>query len=60
MGIRHENWIDDTIWEFGRFGFWLVHLIGFGALFCMGMRFAVRRAPVPIVLYRMLRSVLKH
>ena len=60
MGIKNENWVDDTVWEFGRLGFWLVHLIGIGMLFFMGMRFAVRKAPIPIILYRMLRTMLQH
>lgn len=58
MGIRQKNWVDDTMWEFGRPAFWLIHALGAGTLFFLGMRYAMRRVPVPIVMYRMLRSVL--
>jgi hypothetical protein len=59
MGIRHGNWIDDTVWEFGRPAFWAVHLVGAVVLFFLGMRFAVRRVPAPIMMYRMLRLLLR-
>ncbi|MDF2500682.1 MAG: hypothetical protein K0Q77_1396 [Anaerosporomusa subterranea] len=60
MGIRHGNLLDGTMWEFGRPAFWAVHLAGAAVLFFLGMRFAVRRVPVPIMLFSMLRSLLRH
>jgi len=59
MGNRNENFIDDTTFEFPRAGFWAVHAIGAAALFLAGMRFAVRRAPLPIVAYRAMRSLMR-
>jgi hypothetical protein len=59
VGQYHENWIDDTMLEFPRTGFWLVHVIGAVMVFFLGMRFAMRRAPLSIMAYRFLR-MLKH
>ncbi len=59
MGHNHENWVDDTTLEFPRTGFWLLHVIGAVAVFMLGMRFAVHRAPVSIMAYRLLR-MLRH
>lgn len=59
MGHHNENWIDDTTLEFPRAGFWLVHTLGAAAVFMLGMRFAVRRAPLSIMAYRFLR-MLRH
>lgn len=52
----HRRNMDDLL-EFPHSGFWLVHIIGILAFFVMGMRFAVRRAPFPIVLYRFFRMI---
>ncbi|EGO65916.1 hypothetical protein [Acetonema longum] len=57
MGIENENIIDDTALEFPRAGFWAVHLIGGSLLFFLGMRYAVKRVPMPIIAYRLLRSL---
>lgn len=55
MGQYHENFIDDTTLEFPRTGFWFLHILGGALIFFMGMRFAVRRAPLSIMAYRFLR-----
>lgn len=57
MSGYHRNWIDDTTFEFPRAGFWMVH--GFGGLFLLllGMRLAVRRAPIPIIAYRLFKML---
>jgi hypothetical protein len=47
----------DNSLEFPHGGFWFVHIIGIFALFIMGMRFAVRRAPIPIMLFRFFRML---
>ncbi|VBB08701.1 Hypothetical protein LUCI_3979 [Lucifera butyrica] len=60
MGRRRQNFIDDSIMEFPRGGFWAIHFIGAVLLFFMGMRFAVRRAPFPMVAYRFLRMLTHH
>ena len=57
MGQYHENWVDDTTLEFPRPGFWLVHLLGTALIFTLGMRFAVRRAPLSIMAYRFMRML---
>ena len=58
LGCRHENWLDDTTMEFPRFGFWIIHLVGFIILFVMGMRFALRRVPFPFKVYRLLNKII--
>lgn len=58
MGRRHENWIDDTALEFPRTCFWVIHVVGSLIIFILGMRFAIHRAPVPMVAYRLLRRLM--
>lgn len=58
MGVHHGNWIDDTTFEFPRGGFWLVHGIGAATLFLLGMRFAVRRVPLSVTTYRLVRLLM--
>lgn len=58
MGCRHDNWIDDTTMEFPRLGFWIIHVISSILLFGLGMRFALRRAPIPFVVFRLLRRMM--
>lgn len=57
MGYRKKNWIDDTGFEFPRTGFWIIHVAGSLLLFLMGMRFAARRAPLPVILFRLLKTL---
>ena len=52
---RCRHWMDGTALEFPRAGFWLVHIVGAFALFFLGMRFAVRRAPMSLIAYRVLK-----
>jgi len=49
--------VDDTAIEFPRAGFWLIHAVGAALVFFWGVRFAVRRAPLPIMVYRFLRRL---
>lgn len=58
LGCRHENWLDNTTMEFPRLGFWVVHAISIFVVFVLGMRYAVRRAPLPFVAYRLLRRMM--
>ncbi|AIF51044.1 hypothetical protein UFO1_1493 [Pelosinus sp. UFO1] len=58
LGRQHENWIDDTVLEFPRTMFWMIHVIGTVIIFILGMRFAFNRAPVPMVAYRLLRRLM--
>lgn len=58
LGRQNDNWIDDTVLEFPRTWFWITHVIGALAIFILGMRFAIQRAPIPMVAYRLLRRVL--
>lgn len=58
LGCRHGNWLDDTTMEFPQSGFWIIHVISGIALFALGMRFAIRRAPLPFVAYRMLSRMI--
>lgn len=55
MSCHHHNIFDDTTFEFPRTGFWLVHIFGACFLLLLGMRLAVRRAPLPIIAYRLFR-----
>lgn len=57
MSCRHNNLIDDTTFEFPRTGFWIVHIMGSLFLVLLGMRLAVRRAPLPIIAYRILKML---
>ncbi|SDE18678.1 hypothetical protein [Sporomusa acidovorans] len=57
MSCQHNNLIDDTTLEFPRTGFWIVHVIGAFFLVLLGMRLAVRRAPLPIIAYRLLKML---
>ena len=59
VSYRHRNWLDDTTMEFPRFGFWIIHIISCIVLFVLGMRFALRRAPLPFVAYRLLRRIMR-
>lgn len=58
MKFHRDNWIDDTVLEFPQMGFWALHMISAVLIFALGMRFAVRRAPLPIIGYRFLRMLL--
>ena len=58
LGCQHENWFDDTTIEFPRYGFWIIHVISCIVIFAMGMRFALRRIPLPFVAYRLLRRMM--
>ena len=55
MSCHHNNLIDDTTFEFPRTGFWIVHILGGLFLVLLGMRMAVRRAPIPIIAYRLFK-----
>jgi hypothetical protein len=57
VGHYRANCIDDTPVEFPRPGFWLVHILGTALIFMLGMRFAVRRAPLSIMAYRVMRML---
>ncbi|MBP2649756.1 MAG: hypothetical protein H6Q74_581 [Firmicutes bacterium] len=57
MGQYNENWVDGTTLKFPRAGFWGVHLIGAVVIFLLGMRFSVRRAPFPIIAYKILKML---
>ncbi len=57
VGHHHDNWVDDTMLEFPRGGFWFIHVIGAVMVFFLGMRFAMRRAPLSIMAYRFLRML---
>lgn len=58
MGHYNENWVDDTTLEFPRTGFWFLHVLGAVAIFFLGMRFAVRRAPLSLMAFRFLRMLM--
>ncbi|WP_425057788.1 hypothetical protein SCACP_23280 [Sporomusa carbonis] len=57
MNWRHESILDGTTFEFPRTGFWIIHVFGGLFLMLLGMRTAVRRAPLPIVAYRLLKML---
>lgn len=57
MGYYNKNWIDDTTIEFPQWGFWLIHIIGVILIFTWGMRFAINRAPIPLMGYRLMRKL---
>ncbi|MBP2662443.1 MAG: hypothetical protein H6Q71_391 [Firmicutes bacterium] len=57
MNYYHRNVFDDTTLEFPRIGFWLVHVLGGMFLVLIGMRMAVRRAPIPLIAYRLFKML---
>jgi hypothetical protein len=59
LGYYKQNIVDDTTLEFGRAGFWVLHAVGTAALFLMGMRFAVKKAPAPVLAYHLLRRAMR-
>jgi len=58
LGCRNKKWFDDTTIESPQFCFWTVHVISAIVLFILGMRFAIRRAPIPFVAYRLLSRIM--
>jgi len=56
MSCHRNNMFDDTTFEFPRIGFWLIHVLGAFFLLLFGMRLAVRRMPLPIIAYRLLKA----
>jgi len=59
LGRQHKNSIDDTSLEFPRSLFWIIYVIGSMIIFVLGMRFAIQRAPVSMVDYRLLRRLME-
>ena len=59
LGRQHKSCIDDTVLAFPRSLFWLIHVIGPVIIFVLGMRFAIQRAPVSMVAYRLLRRLME-
>ncbi|MDD4600874.1 hypothetical protein SDC9_27518 [bioreactor metagenome] len=57
MGYYSKKLIDDTTMEFPRWGFWFVHVVGTILIFGLGMRFAIHRAPIPLLGYRLIRKL---
>lgn len=56
MGYYNDNLVDDTVLEFPKIGFWILHVLGTILLLWLGMCFAVRRVPLAIIAYRLLKS----
>ena len=57
MNCYHRNLFDDTTLEFPRTGFWLLHVLGGLFLVLIGMRLAIRRAPIPLIAYRLFKML---
>lgn len=57
MSCHHHNLIDDTTFEFPGTGFWIVHVLAGLFFISLGMRLAVRRAPIPIIAYRLFKML---
>ena len=57
MSCHHNNLIDNTTFEFPRTGFWIVHILGGLFLITLGMKLAVRRAPIPLLAYRIFKML---
>lgn len=58
LGCQQKNVFDDTALEFPQFSFWVLHFISSALLFCLGMRFALHNAPLPVLAYRLLRRMM--
>lgn len=56
---QNKNLFDNTVMEFPRTGFWIIHGVASLLVFVLGMRFAFRHAPLPFVAYRILRRVMR-
>jgi len=59
VGCQNENLFDNTVMEFPKAGFWIIHVVAPLLVFILGMRFAFRHAPLPFVSYRILRRVMR-
>ncbi len=57
MRCYHRNLINNTTLKFPHTGFWIVHILGSIFLVGLGLRLAVRRAPLPIIAYRLIKML---
>lgn len=59
MGCRRKKNIFSRNESVGA-GVWLLHILSAILVFIWGIRFAIRRAPLSIVGYRLFKMLLKH
>jgi len=58
LNCQKGNWLDDITLDCPRFGFWIIHVIGYVLLFSLALRFALRRVSLPLIAYRLLRGMI--
>ena len=58
LNCQNEDWLDDITLDFPRFGFWIIHVIGYVLLFSLALRFALRRVSLPLIAYRLFRGMI--
>jgi len=46
-----------TALKFPRTAFWIVHIFGSLFLVSLGLRLALRKAPIPIIAYRLIKML---
>lgn len=56
MRCYHGN-LTDTTFKYPSSGFWIVHVLGSLLLIALGFRIAVKRIPLPIIAYRLIKSL---
>lgn len=57
MSCYRNNSTDISAFEFPRTGFWIVHILGGLFFISLGMRLAVRKAPIPLLVYRLFKML---
>ncbi|MCM0759150.1 hypothetical protein M7775_11300 [Sporomusa sphaeroides DSM 2875] len=57
MLCHQNNLMGESTLAFPRTGFWIVHILGGLFLISLGMRLVVRKAPVPLLVYRLFKML---
>jgi lipid-A-disaccharide synthase-like uncharacterized protein len=47
----------NTVLKFPRAAFWIVHIFGSLFLILFGLRLALKKAPLPIIAYRLIKML---
>ena len=57
MLYHQNNLMADSTFAFPRTGFWIMHIVGGLFLISLGMKLVVRKAPVPLLVYRLFKML---
>lgn len=47
----------NTVLKFPRAAFWIIHILGPLFFVSLGLRLAIRKAPLPIIAYRLIKML---